>query len=435
MKFKISYWTAILALFFFSSCMQDYPNPWDVSKKVKVNASIEAMNKQNSVKTRAVDNTWSSGDAIGIFMKKSNTTLELTDLAENVKYVTNGTSTFVADPSAEIRFPYDGSKVDFIAYYPHTVALSGLNYKVDVSSQNNLPSIDLLYSNNVLAVDSTASNINLTFKHQLTYVILNFSMDTPDSNLSGLKAEISNVSQTADFSLVDGTMVNVGSPGVVSFAVNADGTMAQAILLPNNDLSDKAFYIELNSVVYSFDLSNATTITSFDKSTKYTFNIILKQGDGVLIGDVSSTIDEWITGPTEDIEANVDSTPRNGSESDPFTVVQARDALGKKQVWIKGYVVGYYSGTNINSFVSNVANVTKDSNIALAFSPTESNKDNTFPIQISASPAALKSNINLINNPSNFQKEVLLKGDIETYFGATGLRNLKEAIIDGVRHP
>lgn len=435
MKFRVNFWAAILMLLYLSSCMQDHPNPQDVAKVVKVNASIEGMSQSGSVNTRAVDNTWTNGDAVGIFMKRNNSTLGLPTLAENVRYITNGTSAFVTDPSTKMRFPYDGSKVDFIAYYPHTESLSGLTYNVDISNQSNLPDIDLLYSNNVLAVDSAAVGINLVFKHQLTNVILNISMNEPGTDLSGLQAKISNVNQTADFSLVTGTLGNFGNLGDVLFNVTSDGTMAQAILLPENNLTDKTFYFELNSVVYSFDLSNTTNIGSFDKSTKYTFNITLKQGEGALAGDVSATINDWLTGPSEDIIANEDLTPTKGSEEDPFTVDEARNALGKTQVWVKGFIVGYYSSTSINYFVNNADEVTKDSNIALAFSSTEMNKDNTFPIQLNPSPAAIKANLNLKDNPSNFQKEVLLKGDIGTYLYSTGLRDVKVAVLDGVRYP
>ena len=438
MKFRINFWAAIVMLLYLSSCMQDHPNPWDVAKKVKVNASIDEMSQQGIVKTRVVGNTWTNGDAIGIFMKKSNSTLGLPALAENVRYITNGTSAFVTDPSNEIRFPYDGSKVDFIAYYPHSDNLNSLTYDIDVSNQNNLPNIDLLYSNNVLAVDSTAKDINLVFKHQLTNVILNFSMDVPGTDLSGLEAKITNVNQTADFSLVAGTLGNLGNPGDVLFNVTADGTMAQAILLPENDLTDKIFYFELDSIVYSFDLSNATSITSFDKSTKYTFNITLKQGEGALVGDVSATIDDWITGPSEDIIANEDLTPRGGSEEDPFTVDEARNALGRTQVWVKGFIVGYYSPSNLNGFKNAADTSAVASNIALAFSSTETLKENTFPIQLSTTPtaaAAVRSNLNLKDNPDNFQKEVSLKGDIATYFGTIGLINVREAILEGVRYP
>ncbi|HTN68817.1 MAG TPA: fimbrillin family protein [Dysgonamonadaceae bacterium] len=438
MKLKVVFITAVVGLLYLSSCMQDHPNPLDVAEKVKVSASIERMNNPSVVNTRTIDNTWTSGDAIGIFMKKSGAILELPALAENVEYITDGSSVFVADEANEMYFPTDGSKVDFIAYYPHIENLNGLIYEVDVSDQNNLSEIDLLYSNNVSAVDLTLDGINLSFEHQLTYVVLNFSMDEPDSDLSGLKAEIMNVNRTADFSLVDGTLENPGNPESVSFNVSTDGTKAQAILLPDNDLTDKYFSIEVGSVSYSFDLSNAANITSFDKSTKYTFNIILKKGDGSSIRNVSTSIEDWITGPSENltIYEDVMSIEGDGTEEKPYNVEQARGKGGETQVWVRGYIVGYYSSSTINTFVNATGASASTTNIALAFSSTETEKENTFPIQLSSPvPTSIRDRLNLMENPSNFHKEVLLRGDVESYYNSIGLKNAKIAILGGVRYP
>ncbi len=439
MKFRVNFWVAIAALFYFSSCMQDYPHPWDIAKKVKVNASIDGMSSGGNVKTRAGDNSWTNGDAIGLFMKKNNSGLVLPALAENARYTTKGTSAFVADETTEIRFPYDGSKVDFIGYYPHTKNLNGLKYPVNVSNQSNLPAIDLLYSNNVVAVDSTSNGINLIFKHQLSKVVLNFSMQgDPGFDLSGLKAEISKVNQTADFSLIDGSLSNVSGEGDLLFNSSTDGKIAQAILLPVNDLTNKIFYFKLNAVVYSFDLNKATNIKSFEKSTKYTFNITLKPGEGALVGEVSATIDDWITGPSEDVIASEDLTPQGGTEEMPFTVDVARNAIGKKQVWVKGFIVGYYSPSSLSGFKNAADTLASTTNLALAFSSTETDGSKTFPVQLSTTPsasAAVRAKLNLKDNPANFKKEVLVKGDIESYLGGIGLKNTKEAIIDGMRYP
>ena len=163
----------------------------------------------------------------------------------------------------------------------------------------------------------------------------------------------------------------------------------------------------------------------------YTFETVHQ-----LISTVSATIDDWITGPTDDIIANEDSTPQKGSETDPFTVHEAKNNLGKKQVWVKGYIVGYYSSSSLASFVNNSGELASTTNLAIAFSSTETDKAMTFPIQLSSPTlTSIRNIINLKDNPLNFQKEVLLKGDIETYYGTIGLKTVKGAIIDGIRYP
>ena len=452
MNFRIISVLAIFGMLSLTSCMQDHPSPSDVQNEIKVSASIEGATNVG-VKTRVTGDSWNDGDAIGIFMKKSESTLSLPALAENAKYVNTGSSGFFPAQSNEIYFPFNDDKVDFIAYYPHTNLLDDLNYLVDVSDQSYLSDIDLLYSNNANGINASNGEVNLTFKHQLSKIILNISMaDDSDYDLTGLKAEITNVNTKASFSLVNGELSIGSEPKGVSFKMSDDGKSAQAILLPASSLESMSLVLTLEGISYSLNLSEAKSITSFVKSTKHTLNITLKPGESPEIESMTATIEDWVEGPTEDFIADEDSsyTPPgkpgegdgdneedlNGGEDDqyvgdgskdyPYTVTQAKEITSENRVWVKGYIVGYYGLTGENSFNSGDNNVY---NVAIADSSIEDDYINTFRIDFWDN-TDLGNTIRLKENPDNILKMAYFFGYIvKNPRDISVLKNVTEAFI------
>lgn len=437
MKFRIIPELALIGMLSITSCMQDHPNSSDVQKEIKVSASIEGATTSQA-KTRASNSTWDDADAIGIFMKKNGTTLSSTAFAKNAKYVTEGSGNFSPTTSNEIYFPFNDDKVDFIAYYPHTNSLDELNYLVDVSNQNTLPNIDLLYSNNAKGINASKGSVELKFTHQLSKVILNISMlDNTQQNFTGLTAQITNVNTTASFSLIDGTLANESESKDVSFNMSTDGKSAQAILLPASSLESMSLVLTLEGISYSLNLSEAKSITSFVKSTKHTLNITLKPGESPEIESMTATIEDWVEGPTEDFIADEDSsyTPPgkpgegdgddeedlNGGEDDqyvgdgsfekPFTVEQVQIMNPTKDKWVKGYIVGQYPSYSNDSINTNPATFSNHLNVAIASSPHETNYQNTFRIDFSDN-ALIGDNVDLNKKSENIRKSAYFYGDI-----------------------
>ncbi len=455
MKYKFSSFLAIIALLSVSSCMQDHPNPLDVSKEIKVSACIESTSN-SVIKTRASDISWDKGDAIGLFMKTTGTTLSLPALATNAKYVTTEVLyNFSPTESNAIHFPFYNEKVDFIAYYPYKADLVNLIYKIDVSQQSTLSDIDLLYSNNVTAINSSTEDVKLNFKHQLSKIILNITMEAGGPDLTELKAEITDLNTKADFSLVDGNISNETDVANITFNIAGDGTIAQAIVLPKTSLIDKTLNFTLGEFTYSY-VFKTTTIKPFENASIYTLNVKLKPGVGASIDETSTSIEPWQDGNSEDIDAvgnssnnNTDSPPSttpgegetdggdegdstivkgDGTKEKPYTVEEALLKVGETKKWVKGYIVGYY-GTSIrrDSFNRGVKDAL-ESNIAIAFLSTEANAEMTFPVNLDKT-SAVRAKINLKGNPDNFEKTVFLYGDIQKIQEKPGLINVTEAII------
>ncbi|MDD2475138.1 MAG: fimbrillin family protein, partial [Dysgonamonadaceae bacterium] len=305
---------ATIALLSLSACMKDSPNPSDVTKEINVKASIEGLSGVNKPNTRATNTSWENGDAIGIFMKNNGTDLSLSALAINAKYITSGSDAFTpADEDNKIELPFNKS-VDFIAYYPYTDELDDrLNYKIDVSDQTNLPKIDLLYSQNLDNINSTS--VDLTFQHQLVKMIFNI-VSNPETDLTVLSMGITNMNTRADFSLEDGTINNESNPETVLLNLNESKTAGQAILLPTSVLSNNSLIIKFENTSYSIDLSEIDGVNSFDKTTRYTFNLTLKQGEDPTLESVSKSIEDWVDGPHKDITVDEDASDEESGNNE-----------------------------------------------------------------------------------------------------------------------
>ena len=123
-------------------------------------------------------------------------------------------------------------------------------------------------------------------------------------------------------------------------------------------------------------------------------------------------------------------TGHNGSYSNPYTVEDAIAAGSGSGVYVKAYIVGYVSG----QVLAEGAHFTADgcdvkTNLLIADSPSETNVNNCMPVQLPS--GAVRTGLNLHDNPNNLGKQVLLYGNIEKYFGATGLKSVSYAEING----
>ncbi len=128
-----------------------------------------------------------------------------------------------------------------------------------------------------------------------------------------------------------------------------------------------------------------------------------------------------------------DTKPDDGSTgtySNPYSVSSAKEAGSGSGVYVKGYIVGYVSG----QVLSSGANFTADNcdvmtNILVAASASETNVDNCMPVQLPS--GAVRTGVNLKDNPGNYGKEILMYGNIEKYFGVTGIKAVSYAEING----
>lgn len=232
----------MLSPLFLQSCQQEEQLlTGDESRREIVFTSII----DDSHLSRVVDASWEQGDKIGVFMKKTGTEEVIRG---NVPYVTkSGNGNFVGE-NGPMEFPEgEGVKVDFIAYYPYTTCAENFKqYGIDLTNQQNQRALDLMKAVNLENRDATSPQGNLQFRHLLSKLVLNLT-PSQGASLKGIKATVSALKVKGNANLAaDGTITLEDQTAAVEMFVNAEGTQAEAVLLPQ-DLTDKLkITLELN---------------------------------------------------------------------------------------------------------------------------------------------------------------------------------------------
>lgn len=241
--------------------------------------------------TRAAGASWSPSDAIGVYMKSNGAELSAGSIVgdgDNVEYFTeNGDGNFLP-VSTYLSFPEDGSKVDFIAYYPHQQTINNFIYPVDVTNQADPETIDLLYADKLEGISERSNALKLSFTHQLARLVLNVK-SVAGSSLEGLSISISGVKTKADFLLANGTLnIDANSKGNVAMhMVRGEGLVADAILLPEGNLTNVKLVFQQGGKIHEQALSNI----KLDKGKVCTYTVNFKN-DGAQI-DPEAKYAKW----------------------------------------------------------------------------------------------------------------------------------------------
>lgn len=274
----------------------DDKSEWnDGSQPVSFTSSIKGVN------TRAVDTKWTAGDKVGIFMKTANGDLSAA-IAVNKLHTTDESGNLTASNADNaLYYPTNGS-VDFIAYYPYTASLTENTYKVDVATQTDQPSIDLLYSNNATNfAKGAASKPQLQFAHMLSQIVFSIEKDATIPSLNGLKVTFEGMNTKADFALADGTLSNAGTVAKIDAVVNEASATAKTIVLPASTLSGIKVVFALNGKSYTADYPQAT----LEGGTKYTHKVKLSDSNGQPVIEMeAATITGWTEVPGDDIDVD-----------------------------------------------------------------------------------------------------------------------------------
>ncbi len=267
------------------SCSTDDTTSSTQSDKVAVQF-IGGIN----VSTRAIDQTWTDGDKIGIFMTGAGQSLAASAISEgvdNVAYQKGEGNIFSPVIGGKtIYFPIDGN-VDFYAYYPQATVN---DYKValNVADQANLEAIDFMYAKTANRNKSNPT-VELAFSHQLSKLILDIQPGDglSQEDLANLTIKVKGQNTTATYNLADGTISNEGTSADITMHTTTAGKKYEAILLPTEEPIR----------VLEFDLNNGhdnpfvwTMPTKLDAGSKYYYTVVKLNRTAV---EVSGTIEPW----------------------------------------------------------------------------------------------------------------------------------------------
>ena len=121
------------------------------------------------------------------------------------------------------------------------------------------------------------------------------------------------------------------------------------------------------------------------------------------------------------------SVDTNGTEAKPYTVEDAITVGSGTNVFVKAYIVGWIDGSTFGEGAKFNADATVASNIIIAATPDETDISKCMPVQLPS--GAVRSAVNLQDNAGNYKKEILIVGNIEKYFGTTGVKSVSYAKI------
>ena len=192
--------------------------------------------------TRAAGDTWTNGDAVGIYMLGGDA-----GTADNVRYTCEPNGRLSA-ADAKIVIPGSGT-FDFVAYHPYKQSslsgdagkIDGYLYPVVLSDQTDPAAIDLLWSDNAAGVTAAAPDVKFTFEHVLSKVEIAVKQGGGISadDLAGVVVTIDGVYNEGFFALNSGRIGNTGVPGAVTARAVTEGVSYEAIVLPTTDAAQR----------------------------------------------------------------------------------------------------------------------------------------------------------------------------------------------------
>lgn len=262
------------------------PAAQDEKVAVQFGSSINAT-------TRAVNDKWTSGDQIGIFMTGENKTLSESSIreeADNIAYRTEGDGAFSPVAAEQIiYFPMNGD-VDFYAYYPYTPEVNDYRIALDLTDQSNQEALDLMFAK-VSGCNKSNPKVELQFSHLLSNLILEVQPGTglTQTDLAELTVKVKDANTKATFNLVDGTISGEETPKGFTMKTVEAGKRYEAILFPT----------ESESREIEFDLNN-----DHDGPFTWTMKSALKGGSQYhhlvtlsrTAAEVSGSIKPWDNG-------------------------------------------------------------------------------------------------------------------------------------------
>lgn len=199
------------------------------------------------------------------------------------------------------------------------------------------------------------------------------------------------------------------NPGNVSVMMSEGGT--DRILLTRNLKRQEILSLNISAAPKASSQNSGADINvAVDTSRNWT-------NDSYIIGGGSSGGSDSGNGGGAD----------NGEPNDAYTVTEAKEHIGKTEVWVEGYIVGgdLTSSSNGISFKTPFSSAT---NIAIAARSSVSSKSSCMSVQLAS--GEVRDMLNLRDNPSNLGKKVYIKADIvESYYGLPGLKNIKKAVL------
>jgi len=299
---KLIFIAATSAAIVFNSCDSAVDNTTDSNERVAVQfASSEA-----SIQTRVgSDGFWETNDPVGIFMYDAAETLSSASIkenADNIRYKAEATgagtlSTSFAADGTTIYYPVSGS-VKFIAYYPYTATANLNNFvrTIDLSSQANQATLDVLYAATTSSYDKTSGTVTLPFAHKLVKLVFAISngAGVTESLANGLTVKITDQQTAGAIDLTTGAVTTSGATADLTILNGSGNSTAEAIVFAQTTSGKKFTFTNAAGETFTGAIPD-----TWEAGKKYTYTVTLKKN----AVSISGTITDWITGGNSTVDA------------------------------------------------------------------------------------------------------------------------------------
>ena len=311
-KFRFLYIAAAALLF--AACANEEDG---IGNNGPVAATVKA-DISNNIKTRgtAEDNSWTAGDAIGVYVTSSGYTT-----GDNKKYVTtNGDGTFEAADNNNTIYFKNNEETTFSAYYPYNKYLTDgkMNWNIAEVEANQPCKADVLFASGATA-SKASPTVKFTdaehrFKHCMSLVEFKIKpgQGVKDNNYKFNRLNMKGIFTSGKFDTRTGSVEAAGDRETLTRFFNNDVSFESEesfayIMLPQSLESNKMdieIYLLLNDSEVKYTTSiTPTTNGQFEGGKKYTYNITVKN-TGITIE--KANIVPWGNGDSGNLDADIE---------------------------------------------------------------------------------------------------------------------------------
>jgi hypothetical protein len=409
-------------------------------KPIDWNLLGEQLEITASIHNNEVDITeWNNNDSLGLFLFAPDTKSNNSILSYNINYNNENNASNIFHPSSELQAIYPQNNnlpVNLIGYYPYNKDLKDTQYQINISEITKIASRPFLYSDNCKNISLNKPHVSMVFEHQLSKLFIEIKNNT-SNDINDINISISNLPKRATFDLQTGVFSDYYDIGDITLKNNNSNNTAETLLLPFEIPHDSYIKLNINNVAhYRLKTSEILNTSKLIKAKKY--KVILKLSNDI-DPELTSEIIDWESIYFDDldiseVEENTDNEKDpndeeyfgNGSKDNPYNIIQSQLFQGEKDVWTFGYIVGGFKVHNIFGFTTNPKEF-RNTVIAIADSKDETDIDFIIPVELPA--GKIRNELNLIDNPHLIGKKIIIKGNLERYYQAPGIKKAKEYII------
>lgn len=434
-----------------SATRQEYENPFNITETTTVMACVEDEDGNLSSTVSKTFTKVASGNAANIaafnaLADADNVTLTLTNaqvIAKGGNYTivadaTAGTEFFkVTDPELKVGDILNGTITGKRATYNGVPELTNVTANTltitegtvtattaDLATVAAAPIFTKLYKvEGVTVSDISGKNATLTVGETTMKLFNQFPGLTLAEGTFDIEGVVGLFNENIQFwpTKMEKNLGNKQDPALAFPEASYNVTLGEEFTEPvlTNEFNVTVVYSSTNEDVATVNASTGevTILTAGSTTIKATF-----EENDEYVGSIASytlvvTDPSWTT----------KGTFENPFEVADLTAMDPNNITVEGEVWVKGYIIGSCKSSGALEDTPETA-----TNIAIAATVTDT--ENYAPIQLPTDKDAngnIRSTLNVVDNPSNIGKEVMVKGKIQKYMSRVGMKESGAYMIDG----